>query len=330
VFDPASSSTAIDLSRLPAPSFITPPSYEEERAALVALFQTMLPEFDTTVPSDPAVKLLEVIAYYFMLKVQEFNERALQTMLPYSTGADLDNLGALVNVERLIITEATGSEPAIYESDADLRRRIQLAPESFSVAGPATAYRFHALSADATIADALASSPTPDDITAIVIGVLQAHGVAPELVTAMMSALAAADWPGDVLVSVLSRLGNGTASADQIAAVEAVVNNRAVRPLTDRVKVASVSLLTFNVLAILTLFHGPDAVVVLAAAEARLAAYLADARKIGRPVTRSGIIAALHVEGVLNVDLIEPVTDILPDGTQLAHCTGTDVMLADD
>lgn len=329
MFDPASSSTAIDLSRLPAPSFLAPASYEQERADLVALFQTMLPEFDASIPSDPGVKLLEVIAYYVMLKVQQFNERALQTMLAYATGADLDNLGALVNVERLLIEEASGTDPAVYESDADLRRRIQLAPESFSVAGPATAYRFHALSADATIADALATSPSPADIFAVVLGVLQAHEAAPELVTAMTTALSDADWPGDVLVSILSRLGNGTASADQIAAVEAVVNNRAVRPLTDRVKVASVSLLTFNVLARLTLFHGPDAIVVLAAAEARLATYLADARKIGRPVTRSGIIAALHVEGVLKVELIEPVTDILPNGAEIAHCTGTDVMLAD-
>ncbi len=294
--DTASSSTAIDLSRLPAPSFLAPLSYEQERADLVAFFQTVLPEFDATIPSDPGVKLLELIAYYVMLKGQQFNERALQTMLAYATGADLDNLGALVNVERLIIEEASGSDTAIYESDADLRRRIQLAPESFSVAGPATAYRFHALSADATIADALATSPAP----------------------------------GEVLITILSRLGDGTATPDQIAAVEAVVTSREVRPLTDMVTVASVELLTFTVLATLTLFHGPDAVVVLAAAEQRLAAYLADARKIGRPVTRSGIIAALHVEGVLNVTLAQPAADIMPDGTQLAHCTGTDVMVADD
>ena len=294
--DHSTSSTAIDLSRLPAPSFLVLQSYEQERADLIGFFQTLLPEFDATIPSDPAVKLLEVIAYYVMLKGQQLNERALQTMLAYATGADLDNLGALVNVERLLIDEASGTDPAVYESDADLRRRIQLAPESFSVAGPATAYRFHALSADATIADALTTSPAP----------------------------------GEVLITILSRLGDGTATPDQIAAVEAVVTSREVRPLTDMVTVASVELLTFTVLATLTLFHGPDAVVVLAAAEQRLAAYLADARKIGRPVTRSGIIAALHVEGVLNVTLAQPAADVMPDGTQLAHCTGTDVMVADD
>jgi len=293
--DTATSSTAIDLSRLPAPSFVATLSFEEIRADLVAQLQVLLPEFDATIESDPAVKLLETVAYRELLIRQAFNERAMQCMLAYSTGADLDQLGALVNVARLELEPATDTTPAILESDADLRRRIQLAPESFSVAGPATAYRFHALSADATIADANATSPAP----------------------------------GEVLVSILSRLGSGTASPDQIAAVEAIVGNRAVRPLTDHVTVASVGLLTFTVLAELTLFHGPDAIVVLAAAEARLAAYLADARKIGRPVTRSGLIAALHVEGVLNVNLIHPAADILPDGTQIAHCTGSDVTVAD-
>ncbi|WP_337846858.1 baseplate J/gp47 family protein [Sphingomonas sp.] len=293
--DFANSSTAIDLSRLPPPSFLAPLSFAGIRAELVADLQARLPEFDATVASDPAVKLLEVFAYRELLLRQAFNERALQTMLAYATGADLDNLGALVNVGRLLLADADGATPATYESDADLRRRIQLAPESFSVAGPATAYRFHALSADATIADAQATSPEP----------------------------------GEVLVTILSRLGDGTASPSQIAAVEAVVNAREVRPLTDLVTVASVELIPFTVFAELTLFQGPDAIVVLAAAEARLASFIADARKIGRPVTRSGIIAALHVEGVLNVALAEPATDIIPDGTQIAHCTGTDVTLAD-
>ncbi|MEG3182127.1 baseplate assembly protein [Sphingomonas sp. LT1P40] len=292
----ASSSTAIDLSRLPAPSFVAPRSYDAIRAEQVAMLQELIPEFDATIASDPAVKLLDVFAYREQLLTDFYNQRALQVMLAYSTGADLDQLGANVNVERLVLEEGDLDTDPVYESDADFRRRIQLAPESFSVAGPDTAYRFHALSADASIADASATSPSP----------------------------------GHVLISLLSRVGDGTASADQIEAVEDIVTNRAVRPLTDMVSVASVELLPFVVLAALTLFHGPDRVVVLAAAEARLAAYIAAARKIGRPVTRSGIIAALHVEGVLNVALTHPAADVMASDAQVAHCTGADVTIADD
>lgn len=287
-------STAIDLSRLPAPTFAAPLSFAAVRAELVDYLQLTLPEFDATVASDPAVKLLEVVAWRELVIRQAFNDQALQIMLAYATGANLDQLGALVNVERLLIEPADGATPAVYESDADLRRRIQLAPESFSVAGPATAYRFHALGADPTIADALASSPAP----------------------------------GEVLVTIMSRYGSGVASPSQIAAVEAAVATT--RPLTDQVTVASVELVPFNVQATLAIFPGPDSVVVRAAAEARLAAYLADARQIGRAVTRSGIIAALHVEGVMNVILAQPAADILPDSSQIANCTGTIVTVADD
>ncbi len=45
-------------------------------------------------------------------------------------------------------------------------------------------------------------------------------------------------------------------------------------------------------------------------------------RRIGRDITRAGIIAALFVGGVQNVDLIEPAADIPMDDTQAGHCTG--------
>jgi phage-related baseplate assembly protein len=44
------------------------------------------------------------------------------------------------------------------EADEDLRQRIVLAPESFSVAGPELAYVFHARSAHPDVLDASATS----------------------------------------------------------------------------------------------------------------------------------------------------------------------------
>src|SRR3546814_9711108 len=46
--------------------------------------------------------------------------------------------------------------PAVMESDSDLRRRLVLAPEGYSVAGPEGAYIFHALSAHPDVLDASA------------------------------------------------------------------------------------------------------------------------------------------------------------------------------
>jgi phage-related baseplate assembly protein len=162
-----------------------------------------------------------------------------------------------------------------------------LAAESFSVAGPELAYVFHAKSADGDVLDASAISPAP----------------------------------GEVLVSVLSRAGDGTAPADTLAAVEAIVNDRAIRPLGDLVTVASAEILQFTIDATLHTFSGPDLNVVLAAAEARLLAYLDESRRLGRDITTSGLIAALMVAGVQRVILAEPSADVICGPTQAAHCT---------
>lgn len=47
------------------------------------------------------------------------------------------------------------------ENDEDLRERIRLAPASRSTAGPKNSYKYYAVSADATVADAHISSPSP-------------------------------------------------------------------------------------------------------------------------------------------------------------------------
>ncbi|MGA2408838.1 MAG: baseplate J/gp47 family protein, partial [Candidatus Binataceae bacterium] len=59
-----------------------------------------------------------------------------------------------------------GSAP---ETDDHLRSRIQAAPNLFSVAGPEGAYRYFALSADASIADAQVLSPAPGQVNVCIL-----------------------------------------------------------------------------------------------------------------------------------------------------------------
>lgn len=270
----ATSTSAIDLSQLPAPTVVEALDYETIRAALIADTQTLLPTWDATVESDPAVKVLEVAAYRELLIRQQFNERALQCLLAYATGSNLDHLGALLGVSRL-----TG------ELDATYKARIQLAPDAFSVAGPESAYEYHARSADSTIADASVTSPSP----------------------------------GVVLVSLLSASGDGTATPEQIAHVEAALSGA--RPLTDQVIVQSATIVPYTITAALTLFDGPDGDVVLANAQSATDAYVANARLIGRDINRASIFAAIGVAGVSNVALTSPAADMPMDATHCGHCT---------
>jgi len=160
-----------------------------------------------------------------------------------------------------------------------------LAPDSFSVAGPASAYVFHALSADADVLDASAISPAP----------------------------------GEVTVSVLSRSGDGSAPAQLVATVQSLLDDDEVRPLTDQVTVQGADIVDVAIDAQLTLYPGPDETLILTAANAALDDLLASNRRLGRDLTRSAITAALHVTGVQNVALVAPAADVVIDLTQCAN-----------
>lgn len=316
--------TGVDLSRLPAPDVIEALDFETIYAQALAQFQTYFPSFNATVESDPIVMLLQLFSFRELMLRQRVNDAARAVMPAFAVGADLDNVADIVGVERFIITPADPehSIPAVYESDDSLRRRMVLAPEGFSVAGPTGAYIFHALSANADVLDAGADSPEPDDIRQIVLDVLTSHGAAAGLITAMTTALDAAAWPGDVQVTVLSRQGDGTASPDVLADVAAKLTSEGVRPLTDHVTVASAQIVPFAIEATITFLSGPDRSVVLAAAQARLADHLKASLLLGRDVTRAGIIAALHPEGVQNITLTSPAADIVLTRKQAGYCTG--------
>jgi len=314
----ADSTTAIDLSQLPAPTVVEQLSYEDIRAQAVAKMVENLPTFDATVTSDPAVKVLEVYAYRELLLRQQFNERAKQVMLAYARDSNLDQLGALLNVARL---------PG--EHDDAYKARIQLAPEAFSVAGPASAYRYYALSAANTLADASVTSPRPDNLRALMLGVLDDHGADAGLVAAVTAALDGAIWPGTVVVSLLSALGDGSASDDEIEAVDlAIAADEDVRPLTDWPQVRSAEIIDYEIDIDLVLFSGPDETIVLAAAQEGVEAYKAASRKLGRSITRAGLYAAAVVAGVQNALINKPPADVAIAKTQCANCVGTAVRIA--
>ena len=276
------SSPAIDLSGLPAPDVIPQPGFEARLAAKLASAIAQYPAFVDLVDSDPAMKLLQADSYDEMILAQAFADAARGLLLAFATGPRLDHLAALFAVERLE-----------GETDTALRQRVQLAPHSFSVAGPELAYVYWARTADADVADATAVSPTP----------------------------------GQVVVTVLSASGTGVPGPGVLDAVTDLLTGP-VRPLTDEVIVQPATLVPFAIEAQLTVFAGPDQGLLLQTALDGLGAHLAAARKLGRDVTRSALIAALHVANVQKVELISPVADIAIDPSEIASVTDIDVTIA--
>lgn len=293
-----SDATAVDLSRLPFPDVIEALSYEGIVDALKAQLIQLAPETEPflALESEPLVWLIQVFAWRELLLRQRINDAARAVNLAYARSADLDNLVALLGVQRLLLQPADeqAQTPAVWESDEALRQRALLAPEGYSVAGPAGAYVFHARSASGAVLDASAISPNP----------------------------------GEVLVTVLAATETGIPGQDVLDAVEAAVSAEDVRPLTDLVTVQAVDVITFQVEATVATFAGPDSSVVMAEAQRRLDDYLAGSFRLGRDITRAGLIAALCAEGVQNVVLTAPAADIVVTRVQAARCTDRTIIHA--
>lgn len=290
--------TAVNLSRLPAPDVVEQLDFEVILAEMVADLQSRDPVFSALLESDPAYKILEVAAYRELLIRQRVNEAAKAVMLAFATGSDLDHIGANYNVARLVIDpgnpDAIPPIPPTYESDEEFRSRIPLSLESYTTAGSEGSYVYHALSASGDVKDASAVSPIP----------------------------------GNVVVYVLSRDGDGTAPSDLLDTVNETLNAERIRPMTDNVTVQSASIVEYAITAQLYLYPGPDQDVILEAAIAAAEDYASAVHRIGYDVSISGVMQALHRPGVQRVELTLPSADITIDDGQAPYCTAINVTLA--
>ncbi|MBE4951518.1 baseplate J/gp47 family protein [Haemophilus parainfluenzae] len=298
-------SELVDLKKLPAPKVVQELSYEtlltQRKEKFLSLQESdeMRQHWQARLQleSEPVVKLLEENAYLELLLRTNINESAKAVMLAYATGSDLDQLGALFGVTRLIIqAEDLKSNPpttAKYEDDERFRTRIQMSLEGLTTAGSRASYEFHALSTSAKIKDVDVTSPTA----------------------------------GTVKVAILSTEGQGTADGDLIKAVKEQLNAEHIRPLTDTVLVESAVILTYEIQATITLYPSVLESVVMGNVNQAITSYVNKQHSLGIDITRSGIYAALHQEGVQNVKLTKPMDDLIVQPHQAAYCTQIQVNL---
>ena len=292
-------STPIDLTQLPAPSVVEVLDFEAILATRKAHLVSLLPEAERAavtalleLESEPATKLLEENAYQETILRNRVNEAGKAVMLAFALDGDLDQLGANVNVARLVVTPANPNAlppvAAVMEDNDAYRLRIQEAPDGLSVAGPKASYEFHARSSDGRVKDASATSPAPAHVT----------------------------------VTVLANNDTGIASAELLATVARALNAEDVRPLGDRLSVQAAQVIDYQIEATLFIGVGPEVPILLEAARANAVRVSQPRRPLGHSIYRSACSAAVHVEGVRKVVLASPASDIELDATQAARCTG--------
>lgn len=277
---------ALDLSQVRPPDVVEALDLDALVAAWRARAAADVPEIaELDSEADPAAKWMRTGAYREGLLRERVNDAARAVMLASATGADLENLAALFGLRRETLREAQPDRnpprEAVLESDERLRRRAQLFPSSISSAGPASAYRFHALGASALVKDVEVTSPSPGRVTVT------------------------------ILREIVSGRDNGTAPDSLVKLVRDALSEETVRPMGDQLTVQSARILEYRIEAKLTVGPGPDSSAVLEAARERVAAAALAAHRIGAGSPRSALIAALHAPGVANVELLRPPIDIV-------------------
>jgi phage-related baseplate assembly protein len=195
----------------------------------------------------------------------------------------------LDNLAALVATERQDDE-----SDERLRQRTQMALEGITTAGSRGSYVYHALSAHAHVVDVDAYSPAS----------------------------------GAVVVTVLSAENGGTPDDALLSAVTAALNAEDVRPLTETVIVQGAAVVDYEIKATLHIDPGPDPELVRTAAIEAVNAYISDTSRLGRPITRGAIYAALYQPEVRRVVLIDPPADQLLERYQVGRCQVVEVYLA--
>lgn len=302
--------SVIDLSRLPAPSVVETLDYKAILAALKADLIARAPELAPVLAleSEPLVKLMQVAAWREMVLRQRVNDAARAVMLPWATGADLDNLAARYDLARL---------PG--EDDERFRRRVLIGYHALSAAGSRQSWMLRALSVSTDIRQVDVWADRPGRVKVCLLARVAAQAAAmTEAQAAIGKALFGRHPQHDAATPMRWRLAEaGDAIVAQVAQTLLAED---VRPLTVDVDVTTAAVIPVAVEA--TLIHppGPDGALLAAQARARLMTLAAQMR-FRVDLARAQIIAALMGDGVRDVILASPAADVTVGQGEIAAVT---------
>ncbi len=299
----------LDLSTLDPSSLFTPLTFEGIRAARIADLQARLTAagwaYDVTaLESDPGIYLQETGAYRELLTSQTIRDAQLSTLLAFAQGPFLDQFGIGQQTLRATVTpavlDANGNivTPAVMESDARYRARIQLAPEAYSATGTPGGYIYYAMGASALVADcglAVLNRGTPDVM---------------------------------VELTIMSSNNGGVPTPDILTAVQTAVLADDVKLLTDVISIRAAQPVAYSVAATLNILPGPDPTLIQSNALAALNAMAAKYQRLSGGVPLSAIIAALSVAGVDSVVVQAPAASIATQRFQFGSFSGANLTVA--
>lgn len=201
---------------------------------------------------------------------------------------------------------------ADVESNEKLLYRILLSFADKSTAGSEETYKSYTYKADERIED-----------VKVLRGVQDIYEFVPLLVGANETSIK------EILSDIYSKMGmvevyyySDKADALMQQRIEEKLNKKEVRPLTDTVVVKKAEVLTFDVVAELRLFPDQEVGQIILNAEESLKKGTEELRKIGEEITLSELNKFLKVDGVKEVIILQPTTNIKPSNSQIGVYSG--------
>lgn len=210
----------------------------------------------------------------------------LVDLIPYIAGAS----------NTTISSGGDDGEPYTEEGDDRLRERIRLAPSTLSTAGPESAYRYYALTADPDIIDVAIDCPE--------------------------------ELPNTVNIYPLMR-GGGIPDAETLEKVEAVCSGETVRPMTDTVHAIAPTAInyTINIKYYCTQDDLAATIEAVEGEDGAIDQYIAwQSAAMGRDINpdqlRRFVLAPAEGVGALRLDVTAPTYQAVT-AAQVAKLTGT-------
>lgn len=256
------------------PEIIDSRSYEEIRDDRVARYKHIHPEWDgDTLVDDPIRSAIDAFSLGEFITRTDFNEKFLQNLLPFATGASLELIGARVG---LTLRED--------EPEDTFRLRIARAPADTLSVGTLVSLSANAFAADARVIDAQpVIAPNGQDATVFIRSSEEPSG---------------SDVPG-------------TPSEELVDIVTDYISQPGRVHLTDTYVASAPRFVGYTVSVNLRYYDGNlEPSLAIQSVRNNLYRYVAFTYAIGSSLRLDGIRAACLVSGVEFVEVIAPLADV--------------------
>lgn len=261
---------------------------------------------------------LEAFCVRLQTHERKYNTRIKQMLAWWATGSNLDARLADMGLERQVLDPGDPvAFPPTLESDDDARLRYYLAPHA-PAAGSRMQYRREVFTLGERPAVKVQSA-APGVVTVT-------YTFAPDGYAAQVKdGNGRRTAPGEVKVTVLSREGDGTPSADLLDGVRQHFTRPDVRPETDLVTVQGAQILRYKIRVVAKINAGPDSGLTQVAAQQLLQAYAESCHRLEGRVDPSWIDYTIHTAGAAQLQILEPLAPIVATAFQAPYCTGVEV-----